>query len=166
VIDDCLSAIWYKHPLSYQAVPFGSRANGQAGLRTGRRRILSGIMHVIKVGVAGRIARPNMVHTRQSTIALRVGVRKRQSAREEAGVAQSGDELCEWQYHTGDVGSARLRSPCRASEDLPVRQQPAVFDDGQRAPCGAAMSLSQKAYRKIVAKPVLGGLHHIYGLAE
>ena len=37
---------------------------------------------------------------------------------------------------------------------------------GQRAPCGAAMSLTQKGCRKIIAKPVLGGLHHIYGLAE
>src|SRR6202007_1015903 len=32
---------------------------------------------------------------------------------------------------------------------------------GQRAPCGAAMSLTQKECRKIIAKPVLGGLHHI-----
>jgi putative transposase len=37
---------------------------------------------------------------------------------------------------------------------------------GQRAPCGAATSLLQIGCRKIVAKPVLGGLHHIYGLAE
>src|SRR5215471_7917057 len=29
---------------------------------------------------------------------------------------------------------------------------------GQRAPCGAAMSLPQKGGRKIVAKPVLGGV--------
>jgi transposase InsO family protein len=37
---------------------------------------------------------------------------------------------------------------------------------GQRAPCGAATSLLQIGCRKIVAKPVLGGLHHIYRLAE
>jgi hypothetical protein len=37
---------------------------------------------------------------------------------------------------------------------------------GQRAPCGAAMSLPQKGCRKIVGNPVLGGLHHIYRLAE
>jgi transposase InsO family protein len=37
---------------------------------------------------------------------------------------------------------------------------------GQRAPRGAAMSLPQKGCRNVVAKPVLGGLHHIYGLAE
>src|ERR1700745_75635 len=36
----------------------------------------------------------------------------------------------------------------------------------QRAPCGAATSLLQIGCRKMVAKPVLGGLHHIYGLAE
>jgi hypothetical protein len=35
---------------------------------------------------------------------------------------------------------------------------------GQRAP-GAAMSLPQKGCRKIVAKPVLGRLHHICGRA-
>jgi len=35
---------------------------------------------------------------------------------------------------------------------------------GQRAPCGAAMSLTQKGCRKIVAQPVLGGLHHLYEL--
>jgi transposase InsO family protein len=37
---------------------------------------------------------------------------------------------------------------------------------GQAAPCGEAMSLQQQACRKTVAKPMLGGLRHIYKLAE
>jgi putative transposase len=37
---------------------------------------------------------------------------------------------------------------------------------GQRAPCGAAVSVPRQGSRMIVAKPVLGGLHPIYGFAE
>jgi transposase InsO family protein len=36
---------------------------------------------------------------------------------------------------------------------------------GQRAPCASPLTVHSNAGGNIIAKPVLGGLHHIYDLA-
>jgi putative transposase len=44
------------------------------------------------------------------------------------------------------------------------RRRPHLSLD-QKAACGPTISVPENAYRKVVADPVLGGLHHIYKVA-